>query len=167
MNSERKYRGLGTPALISALQRTLPTGHIADPEYVTMVTLKALATRCQSLAAAITAADAALQEILDAYAPMLCDLPRVGTEGASQLLVTVGENPDHLGNEAQFAAREVYRQINPQPAPNNTDLRQERTRLGLTITTVARELGQWPSKISLLERGLLRNDTLARTTASG
>jgi hypothetical protein len=89
---------------------------------------------------------------------MLCDLPRVGTEGASQLLVTVGDNPDHLGNEAHFAAREVYRQINPQPAPNNTDLRQERTRLGLTITTVARELGQWPSKISLLERGLLRNE---------
>lgn len=36
-----------------------------------------------------------------------------------------------------------------------------RTKLGLTITTAAHELDQWPSKISLLERGLLRNDALA------
>jgi hypothetical protein len=57
---------------------------------------------------------------------------------------------------------EIYRQItNPHAAPDNTDLRQMRTKLGLTITTAARELGQWPSKISLLERGLLRNDALA------
>jgi hypothetical protein len=57
-------------------------------------------------------------------------------------------------------AREIYRQItNPRAAPDNSDLRQMRTTLA--ITTAARELGQWPSKISLLERGLLRNDTLA------
>lgn len=228
-----KYRALATSALITALQRTRPSGHAADPEYVTLVTLKALATRCQALSAEIAAADAALQEILDAYAPMLCDLPGVGTDVASQLLVTVGDNPDRVRNEAQFAslvgvapvpassgkttrhrlsrggdrnanhalyqvvlvrmascqrtkeyvakrtaegkskreimrclkryaAREIYRQItNPQPAPDNSDLRQTRTTLGVTISTAARELGQWPSKISLLERGLLRNDALA------
>jgi hypothetical protein len=62
----------------------------------------------------------------------------------------------------RYAAREIYRQItNPQAAPNNSDLRQMRTTLGVTITTAARELGQWPSKISLLERDLVRNDTLA------
>ena len=64
----------------------------------------------------------------------------------------------------RYAAREIYRQItNPQAAPNNTDLRQLRTTLGCTITTAARELGHWPSKISLLERGLLRHDALAAT----
>jgi transposase len=99
-----KYRAMATSALIPALQRTRPSGHTADPEYVTLLTLKALATRCQSLAAEIAAADAALQEIIDAYAPMLCDLPGVGTDVASQLLVTVGDNPDRLGNEAQFAS---------------------------------------------------------------
>ena len=221
--------------MITALQRARPSGHMADPEYVCLLTLKALATRCQSLGAEVAAADAALREILDTYAPMLCDLPGVGTEVASQLLVTVGDNPDRLGNEAKFAAlvgvapipassgkttrhrlsrggdrnanhalyqvvlvrmascqrtkdyvakrtaegkskreimrclkryaaREIYRQItNPQAAPDNTDLRQMRTTLGCTITTAARELGQWPSKISLLERGLLRNDDLAAT----
>lgn len=62
----------------------------------------------------------------------------------------------------RYAAREIYRQItNPQAAPDNTDLCQIRSTLGLTITTAARELGQWPSKISLLERGPLRNDDLA------
>jgi hypothetical protein len=62
----------------------------------------------------------------------------------------------------RYAAREIYRQItNPQPAPDNSDLRRVRTTLGCTITTAARELGQWPSRISLLERGLLRNDILA------
>jgi transposase len=230
-----KYRGLGSSAMITALQRCRPSGHIADPEYVTLLTLKALATRCQSLAAEIATADAALQEIVDTYAPMLCDLPGVGTEVASQLLVTVGDNPDRLGNDAQFAAlagvspvpassgkttrhrlsrggdrnanralhqvvlvrmgscprtkdyvakrtaegkskreimrclkryaaREIYRQItDPQPAPNNADLRQMRTKLGFTIATAARELGHWPSKISSLERGLIRNDALAKS----
>ncbi|MFE4230119.1 transposase [Arthrobacter sp. NPDC056886] len=62
----------------------------------------------------------------------------------------------------RYAAREIYRQItNPQAAPNYTDLRQLRSALGCTITTAALELGQWPSKISLLERGLIRNDNLA------
>ena len=79
--------------MISALQRTR---HRADPEYVCLLTLKALATRCQSPTAEIATADAALQEILDTYAPMLCDLPGVGTEVASQHLVTVGDNPDRI-----------------------------------------------------------------------
>lgn len=64
----------------------------------------------------------------------------------------------------RHAAREIYRQItNPQAAPDNGDLRQMRTAFGCTITTAARELGQWPSKISLLERGQVRHDALAAT----
>ena len=64
----------------------------------------------------------------------------------------------------RYAAREIYRQItNPQAAPDNSDLRQTRMTLGCTIASAARELGQLPSKISLLERGLVRNDTLAAT----
>jgi len=230
-----KYRGLGTPALITALQRARPSGHVADPEYVTLLTLKALAVRYQSLAAEIAAADASLQEILDTYAPMLCDLTGVGTEVASQLLVTVGDNPERIGSEPQFAAlvgaapipassgkttrhrlsrggdrnanralhhvvlvrmsscrrtrdyvnkrtaegkskreimrclkryvaREIYRQItNPQPAPSTADLRQQRNKLGFTIHAAASHLSQWPSVISRLERGLIRNDALAAT----
>jgi transposase len=230
-----KYRGLGTPAMITALQRTRPSGHIADPEYVTLLTLKALAVRYQSLAGEVAAADAALQEILDTYAPLLCDLTGVGTEVASQLMVTVGDNLERISGEPQFAAlvgvapipassgkttrhrlsrggdrnanralhqvvlvrmsscertrdyvnkrtaegkskrdimrclkryvaREIYHQIfNPKPAPNNIDLRQQRNKLGFTINAVAGHLNQWPSVISRLERGLIRNDALAAT----
>ncbi|WP_396020222.1 transposase [Arthrobacter sp. ISL-69] len=103
-NSSTEYRGLGTSAMITALQRTRASGHIADSEYVCLLTLKALTTRCQSLAAEVAAPTAALREILDTSAPMLCDLSGVGTEVASQLLVTEGDNPGRADNEAQFAA---------------------------------------------------------------
>ena len=228
-----KYRGLGAAPLIKALGRARPSGHIADPEYMCLMTLKSLALRCRSLEAEIEAADDALSQILTTYAPLLCDLPGVGTEVASQMLVTVGDNPERVGNEAQFAAlagvapipassgkttrhrlsrggdrnanralhqvvlgrmstcprtrayvskrtaegkgkreimrclkryvaREIYRQItNPRPAPNNADLRQRRNAIGITLGGAAAGLGQWPSAISRLERGLIRNDDLA------
>jgi hypothetical protein len=64
----------------------------------------------------------------------------------------------------RYVARELYRQItNPQPGPNNADLRQTRNALGLTLASAAGALGQWPSVISRLERGLIRNDDLAKT----
>ncbi|BCW50839.1 hypothetical protein StoSoilB13_31810 (plasmid) [Arthrobacter sp. StoSoilB13] len=68
----------------------------------------------------------------------------------------------------RYAAREIYRQItNPQPAPDNSDLRQMRTTLGCTITSAARELGLWPSKISLLERGRYATTPSPLSTAGG
>lgn len=47
-------------------------------EIVTAWTLKKLAWRYECLTAEITEADSALKEILDTYAPLLCDLPGVG-----------------------------------------------------------------------------------------
>lgn len=99
-----KYRGLVTSAMIAAMSRSRPAGHLADPAYVTARILKTLASRYQSLTEEITEADSALKEILDGYAPLLCDLPGVGVEVASQLLVTVGDNLERVGSEAQFAA---------------------------------------------------------------
>lgn len=64
----------------------------------------------------------------------------------------------------RYVAREIYRQImNPQPAPNNANLRQTRNEMGVTLANAAGALGQWPSVISRLERGLIRNDYLATT----
>ena len=99
-----RYRGLNTSAMILSLSRSRPTGHIADTSYVTSLTLKTLAVRYQTLSSEIDTVDAGLKEILDSYAPLLCDLAGVGTEVASQLLVTVGDNPERVNNEAQFAA---------------------------------------------------------------
>ncbi|GAP55915.1 insertion element IS900 uncharacterized 42 kDa protein [Arthrobacter sp. Hiyo6] len=99
-----KYRGMVTSAMITTMARAKPAGHLADPVHVTAWTLKKLARRYQSLTEEIAEADSALKEILDAYAPLLCDLPGVGVEVASQLLVTMGDNRERVGSEAQFAA---------------------------------------------------------------
>lgn len=99
-----KYRGLPTSAMITALARSRTSGHPADTGYITALTLKTLAIRYQSLRSEITATDALLNEILDSYAPLLTELPGVGVEVATQLLVTVGDNPERINNEAQFAA---------------------------------------------------------------
>ena len=118
-----KYRALATSSADSCPAAHETFGHMADPEYVTLLTLKALGSPMPVLATEIAAADAALKEILDAYAPMLCDLPGVGTDVASQLLITVGDNPDRSGERGpvRFTRRRrpgasLIRQDNPPPA---------------------------------------------------
>ena len=73
-----KCRALSTPALIAALQRARPPGHIAKPEYTTQLALKNLGTRYRALTEEIAAADNALQEVLDSYASLICNLPGGG-----------------------------------------------------------------------------------------
>ncbi|WP_396020477.1 IS110 family transposase [Arthrobacter sp. ISL-48] len=99
-----KYRDLPTSAMITAIARSRPSGHPADTEHITALTLKTLALRYQSLRSEIAATDELLQEVLNSYAPLLTELPGVGVEVADQLLVTVGDNPERINNEAQFAA---------------------------------------------------------------
>lgn len=76
---------------------------------------------------------------------------------------TEGKNKREIMRRLKrYVSREIYRQIfNPVPAPDITDLRQKRKSLRLTVNAVAGELSQWPSIISRLERGILRNDDLA------
>lgn len=99
-----KYQGMATATMIGIMARSRPSGHSADPSYMTARVLKALANRYQHLSAEIEDATAQLQDILDSYAPMLQELPGVGTDVASQLLVTLGDNQGRVKNEAQFAA---------------------------------------------------------------
>ena len=227
-----KYQGLTTGTMIEIMVRSRPSGHLADPSYVTARVLKALAVRYQHLSAEIEDVNAQLQDILESYAPMLQQLTGVGTDVASQLLVTFGDNQERVGNEAQFAAltgaapvpassgktsrhrlsrggdrqancalhhivlvrmnihqktkdyvtkrteegkskreiirclkryvaREVYRQItHPVPAPPVLDLCPLRHSLGMTLQQAATDLQTWPSTISRLERGKMRDDEL-------
>lgn len=99
-----KYQGMPTAIMIGVMARSRPSGHLADPSYVTARVFKALAVRYQHLSAEIDEATAQLQDILESYAPMLQELTGVGTDVASQLLVTLGDNQDRVRNEAQFAA---------------------------------------------------------------
>lgn len=122
-----KYRGMVTSAMIATMARAKPAGHLADPVHVTAWTLKKLARRYRSLTEEIAEADSALKEILDAYAPLLCDLPGVGVEVASQLLVTMGDNLERVGSEAQFAA---LAGVAPIPASSGKTTRHRLSRGG-------------------------------------
>ncbi len=99
-----KYQGMTTATMIGVMARSRPPWHQADPSHMTARVLKALAIRYQHLSAEIEEATAQLQDILESYAPMLQELTGVGTDIASQLLITLGDNQDRVGTEAQFAA---------------------------------------------------------------
>ncbi|WP_233193588.1 transposase [Cryobacterium sp. Y29] len=99
-----RFRALTSAQLISALERSRPVGNLTDPDNATALTLKKLAARYQFLEREILDTDKALAESLRNCAPLLRDVPGVGIEVASQLLVTVGDNPERIASEAQFAA---------------------------------------------------------------
>ena len=62
----------------------------------------------------------------------------------------------------QAIAREIYRTLaRPTPVPDITDLGPARQTRLLSLAVVADHFGVWPATISRLERGLLRDDTLA------
>ncbi|MFE4869859.1 helix-turn-helix domain-containing protein [Streptomyces sp. NPDC056682] len=61
-------------------------------------------------------------------------------------------------------AREVFRCLSTTvTVPGIADLRPLRQSKNITLTAAARHLGVWPTAISTLERGIRRDDDLART----
>jgi transposase len=99
-----KYRGQTSEARAKAMAATRPSGDIADPAAATAATLKRMGARYQYLNTEITETDAELDHIIARHAPAILEVKGVGTAVASQLLVTVGDNPERLTSEAQFAA---------------------------------------------------------------
>src|SRR5207249_11312245 len=79
---------------------------------------------------------AELDAILTLHAPMLRDLQGVGTDVASQLLVTVGDNPERVTTEAKFAALVG---VAPIPASSGKTSRQDRksTRLNSSHVSIS------------------------------
>ena len=60
-------------------------------------------------------------------------------------------------------ANEIYRLLtNPPAVPDITDLRPTRQARGLSLQNVADHFGVWPTRISTIERGTRRDDTLAQ-----
>jgi transposase len=122
-----KYQGISTATMISVMALSRPQAISADPSYVTARVLKALAVRYQHLSTEIEEVNAQLQDILEAYAPMLQELTGVGAEVASQLLVTFGDNQDRVRNEEQFAA---LTGVAPVPASSGKTSRHRLSRGG-------------------------------------
>jgi transposase len=122
-----KYRGLGSAALMAVLEKTRPAGRISEPTHATAVVLKRLAVRYRNLEQELALIDAELDAIITVHAPLLRDLHGVGTEVASQLLVTAGDNPERIGTEARFAALVG---VAPMPASSGKTTRHRLSRGG-------------------------------------
>ncbi|WP_241709038.1 IS110 family transposase [Arthrobacter bambusae] len=122
-----RYRGMRSPALMAALVKARPVGAPSDPLTSTATVLKRLAVSYRHLHQELALIDAELDAILTLHAPMLRDLPGVGTDVASQLLVTVGDNPERVTTEAKFAALVG---VAPIPASSRKTTRHRLSRAG-------------------------------------
>lgn len=99
-----KYRGMTNLRMLHALANSRPSGDPHSAAHATATSLKILARRCQSLNAEIAVLDKQLDELTRLQAPGLRAVHGVGAETAAQLLITAGDNPERITNEAQFAA---------------------------------------------------------------
>jgi transposase len=122
-----KYRRLTRAAMMAALEKTRPTGHMTDPLNATAAVLKRLAIRYRTLHQELAVIDADLDAVITVHAPMLRDLKGVGTDVASQLLVTVGDNAERVTTEAKFAALVG---VAPIPASSGKTMRHRLSRGG-------------------------------------
>jgi transposase len=74
-----------------------------DPVVATRIALRSLARRILELNDEIAALDELIAPLVQELAPTLVQATGIGVEIAGQLLVTAGDNPDRLRNEASFA----------------------------------------------------------------
>lgn len=98
----RPARG-STPAASPHAKRKPHHGRLADPTAATKHALRVLAHRVQALAQEINQIDDDLTMLVTETAPALVALFGVGPDVASQILTTVGDNPDRLHSSAAFA----------------------------------------------------------------
>jgi len=79
------------------------TNRTHEPLQAAKLALRSLARRVRQLEREIVELDDQLEQLVSAAAPRTVQLFGVGTQSASQLLVTAGQNIDRLKSEAAFA----------------------------------------------------------------
>jgi transposase len=105
-----QLKGLTTTKLVKTLASwESPIGkptdlNATDPQLATIHVLGNMARRYQDLTEQIDDVMAIIAALTAAIAPSLMALPGVGPDTASQLLVSVGGNPERMTNEASLAA---------------------------------------------------------------
>lgn len=98
----RPARG-DAPARSPFAKRPPGPGRLLDPTAATKRSLASIAGRVQQLDVEIAELDDDLEALLAPLARTLLGLQGVGFDVAGQLLVTAGDNPDRIHNEAAFA----------------------------------------------------------------
>jgi len=84
-------------------KRTPRPGRLTDPTAATKRSLASIAGRVQILDTEIAELDDDLHTLITPIAPTLLAINGVGLDGAGQLLVTAGDNPERIRTEAAFA----------------------------------------------------------------
>jgi transposase len=96
--------GLTRMALIRTCAAWRPNREAAhEPTTATRIALRSLAKRILALEEEIADLDDLIAPLVERINPRLTGASCVGTEIAAQLLVTAGENPERMKNEASFA----------------------------------------------------------------
>lgn len=97
-------QGLTLTQITNTAARYRP-GPVTNPYQAAKLSLKIMSTRWQQLKEEIKHLDEQITSLVEAVTPTaLLDEPGVGIQTAAQLLVTIGDNPDRIRNEAAFAA---------------------------------------------------------------
>ena len=123
-----------------------------DVEAAYRISLKSLARRCLELHDEIADLDTMIEAIVDEPAPELVARNAIGQNGAAQLLLTAGDNPQRLRSEAGFAA---LCGVSPVPASSGKTVRHRLNRGGDRAAN---------SALHIIAVGRLRTDK--RTKAS-
>ena len=85
------------------LQLRPDRGRAHEPTQAAKLALRSIARRTRELDREIVTLDRQLEQLIQAAAPRTVSLFAVGTQAASQLLITAGQNIDRLRSEAAFA----------------------------------------------------------------
>jgi transposase len=122
-----------------------------DVEAAYRISLKSLARRYLELHDEIADLDTMIGAIVDELAPELVARNSIGRNGAAQLLLTAGDNPERLRSEAGFAA---LCGVSPVPASSGKTVRHRLNRGGDRAAN---------SALHIIAIGRLRTDARTKT----
>ena len=97
-------RGLATGALVNACARLRPNPDSGEVAAAAKAALRVLARRYRALNGEISELDTEIARLAAEANPALLAARGVGPDVAATLLITAGDNPERLTNEASFAA---------------------------------------------------------------
>src|SRR5438128_5556288 len=98
-----RLRRLSRPRLVATAAAFRPRLPLTTPTAAAQLALKSLAVRHHQLSAEVESLEAQLALLVAQAAPDLVAVKGVGTDIATTLLVTAGDNPDRLRSESAFA----------------------------------------------------------------
>jgi transposase len=111
-----RLRGLSRPRLVAAATTFRPRLPLTSTMTATQLALKSLAVRYEQLTAEIEALEAQLELLVAEAAPDLVAVKGIGTDIATTLLTTAGDNPDRCEMRAPLPICAVSLPFQPRPA---------------------------------------------------